>query len=223
MFLLFLAVDSGAAERAAPDFSLDNWDGKSISRQELKGKVVVLTFSYAYCSGLCPIITARLSAFDESVRKPGDIVYLHISVDPSADTPERRKNYFKLYGLDAEKDGRWLFLSGQKKELQKLWKYYGIKTVKFKDRKLPQGYFMKFTPYVAVIDKEGIIRLETDFGFADEEMKGLVQRLAGIPSIKFSETRFEAGKVKEGEIIKRDFEFVNEGSEVLKISDLVPA
>jgi len=218
-----LVVDCGAAERRAVDFSLANWDGKTVSMQDLKGKVVVLTFSYANCSSLCPIITARLSVLDEGLKKLKEIVYLHISVDTSADTPERRKKYFKLYSLDAEKDGRWMFLSGPEKELRKLWKQYGIKPVKVRDRKLPGGYLMEYTPYVSVIDKEGVVRLETDFGFAEEEMKGLIQRLSGVPSIVFSETRFEAGKVKEGDIIKRDFEFVNAGSEVLKIADLVPA
>lgn len=223
IFLLLLVVDCGAAERSAVNFSLTNWDGKTVSMQDLKDKVVVLTFSYANCSSLCPIITARLSVLDEGLKRMKDIVYLHISVEPSADTPKKRKEYFKLYGLDAEKDGRWMFLSGQKKELLKLWDQYGIKPVKLRDRKLPGGYLMQYTPYVAVIDKKGIIRLETDFGFSEEEIKGLIQSLSGVPSIVFSETRFEAGKVKEGEVIKRDFEFVNTGSEVLKIVDLVPA
>lgn len=46
---------------------------------------------------------------------------------------------------------------------------------------------------------------------------------SGAPSIKITETRFEAGTVSEGTVLVHDFEFVNAGSGVLKIADLVPA
>jgi hypothetical protein len=46
---------------------------------------------------------------------------------------------------------------------------------------------------------------------------------AGAPSIRFAELRFEAGTVKEGTVINHDFEFVNEGTSVLKIKNVVPA
>ena len=46
---------------------------------------------------------------------------------------------------------------------------------------------------------------------------------AAAPRVKFSEARFEAGQVTEGAIVSHEFEFVNEGSAVLKITDLVPA
>ncbi len=43
------------------------------------------------------------------------------------------------------------------------------------------------------------------------------------PRVKFSETRYEAGQVKEGVILSHEFEFDNEGNAVLRITDLVPA
>jgi hypothetical protein len=43
------------------------------------------------------------------------------------------------------------------------------------------------------------------------------------PSIRFSETKFDFGTVKEGDIVSHDFEFVNDGKGVLKIKDLIPA
>lgn len=50
-----------------------------------------------------------------------------------------------------------------------------------------------------------------------------VSEKSGAPSIKLTEMRFEAGKVNEGTILIHDFEFVNAGNDVLKITDLVPA
>lgn len=212
-----------ALERNAMDFSLNNWDGRTVSMLDLNGKVVVLTFSYAYCSVRCPIITARLYSLDKTMNEPHDVVYLHISVDPDNDTPERRKKYFSLYGIDVTKDGRWMFLSGQKDELSKLWKAYDVTAKKIKDKKLPEKYYLQYDPKVVIIDRDGIIGYEAGFDFSEEEMKSLIEKLSLKPSIRFSEAKFDFGTVKEGDIVSHDFEFVNEGKGVLKIKDLIPA
>ena len=112
--------------RAVIDFDLENWDGEAVSMEKLKGQVVVLTFAYAFCSVSCPIITGRLKTLDEAMDSPGKTVYLHVSIDPEMDTPERRKNYFNLYGIDAASDNRWMFLSGDRNELEKLWDFYEV-------------------------------------------------------------------------------------------------
>ncbi len=222
-FLSAVHATANASERNAMDFSLNNWDGRTISLQDLKGKVVVLTFSYAYCSARCPIITGRLYYLDKTMNAPIDVIYLHMSVDPDNDTPERRKKYFNLYGIDAAKDGRWMFLSGQKSEMSKIWGFYGVTAKKVKDRRLPEKYYMQYDPKVAVIDSNGFIRYEAGFDFSEEEVKSLIEKLSLKPSIRFSEIKFDFGTVKEGDIVSHDFEFVNEGSGVLKIKDLIPA
>ncbi len=43
------------------------------------------------------------------------------------------------------------------------------------------------------------------------------------PVAKFPETRFDAGKVQEGAILRHDFAITNEGNAALTIQDLVPA
>lgn len=227
VFLIVLAVNysavASALEKSAMDFSLNNWDGRTVSLKDLKGKVVVLTFSYAYCSARCPIITGRLYYLDKTMNAPGDVVYLHMSVDPDNDTPERRKKYFNLYGIDATKDGRWMFLSGQKNKMSEIWGFYGVTAKKVKDRRLPEKYYMQYDPKVVVIDSNGLIRYEVGFDFSEEEIKSLIEKISSKPSIRFSETKFDFGTVKEGDIVSHDFEFINEGNGVLKIKDLIPA
>lgn len=223
IFLLILTVDSHAMERKAIDFHLNNWDGRSVSLHDFKGKVLILTFSYAYCSAVCPIITGRLFSLDKEMNAPRNVVYLHVSIDPDMDTPERRKKYFNLYGIDAVIDGRWMFVSGQKSVLANLWKFYGITIKKIIDSKIPEGYYMQYTPKVVIIDGNGFIRHETGFDFSEEDVKSLIKKLTAAPSVKFAETRFEFGSVKEGEIVRHDFEFINEGNDVLRIVDLIPA
>lgn len=227
-FALFLSLflfagSAGAVERKAVDFSLSNWDGAKVSLGDLKGKTAILTFSYANCSIRCPIITGRLSSLDASMGAPGDVVYLHISVDPGADTAERRRKYFSLYGIDASRDNRWLFLSGKEKQLPGIWKAYGVTARKVRDRKLPEGYYIDYFQKVLVVDKEGFVRFEGGPDFSEDEVRNIIGNLSAKPSIRFSETSFDFGFVKEGDIVSHDFEFTNEGTGKLVIKDLIPA
>jgi protein SCO1/2 len=161
----------------AIDFSLKNWDTKTITMNKLRGKVVILTFSYSFCSVRCPVITARLYSLDELLNAPEDIVYLHISVDPDMDTPERRREYFELYRLDAVKDNRWMFVSGQRYELSRLWKFYEIDIEKVENDWIPEGYYMEYTPKLVIIDKNGSIRHTADFFFEDDEVANKIKAI----------------------------------------------
>lgn len=221
--LFLFAGSAGAVERKAVDFSLSNWDGAKVSFEDFKGKTAILTFSYSNCSVRCPIITGRLSALDASMGAPRDVVYLHISVDPRADTAERRRKYFSLYGIDASKDTRWLFLSGNEKQLSGIWKAYGVTARKIRDRKLFEGYYIDYFQKVLVVDKEGFVRFEGGPDFSEDEVRNIIGNLSAKPSIRLSETSFDFGLVKEGDIVSHDFEFTNEGRGKLFIKDLIPA
>ena len=164
----------GVSVKPAVEFDLDNWDGKSVTLEKLEGKVVVLTFSYAFCSVSCPVITGRLASLDKAMSSPGDVIYLHVSIDPEMDTGERRKDYFGLYGLDPVKDRRWMFLSGDQDELAKLWGFYEVKIEKMENPILPEGYFMKYSPRVMIIGKDGAIERETNFYFLEEDLAAFI-------------------------------------------------
>ena len=177
LFGLLVPATSYGKGRAAIDFDLRNWDGEAISMKKLKGQVIVLTFSYAFCSVSCPIITGRLKTLDEAMNAPGKVVYLHISIDPEMDTLERRKDYFNLYGIDATLDKRWMFLSGREEELEILWDFYEVKIEKTENPMLPEGYFMKYSPRVMVIGKDGTIERQTDFYFSEEDLAAFLKGL----------------------------------------------
>jgi protein SCO1/2 len=166
-----------ATKGRAIDFSLGNWDEEAVTMRDLRGKVVVLTFSYSNCSARCPVVTVRLKSLDEMMNAPGDVVYLHVSIDPEMDTPESRKKYFGLYKLDAEKDSRWMFVTGHRSELEKLWRFYDIEIEKVENALLPEGYYMDYEPKLVIIDKKGFIRHEADFFFEDEEISTKIREI----------------------------------------------
>ncbi|MBI4848554.1 MAG: SCO family protein [Nitrospirae bacterium] len=163
--------------KKAQDFKLGNWDNNTVTMSALKDKVVVLVFSYAYCSVRCPVVTARLYSLDAALDARKDVVYLHVSVDPEMDTAERRRHYFELYSLEAEKDNRWMFVSGAKGELEKLWKFYGVAANRIEVREIPEGYYMEYTQKMAIIDKKGFIRYETDYNYSEDEVVKEIKKL----------------------------------------------
>ena len=167
----------GIGEKAA-DFSLTNWDGRTVTMDTLRNRIVALTFSYSNCSARCPVVTVRLSTLHEMMETPEDVVYLHVSIDPVKDTPESMEKYFGLYKLDAARDRRWMFVSGGKAELSKLWDFYGVEIEKVRDKHLPEGYYIDYNPKLVIIDKKGNIRHETDFFFTEEDVIRKIEEIA---------------------------------------------
>lgn len=175
--VIAVVISSCTQGKKAIDFKLDNWNTKAVTMKDLKDKVVVLVFSYSYCSVRCPVVTARLYTLDMALEAYRDVVFLHISVDPEMDTPERRKHYFDLYRIDAGSGDRWMFVSGETQELSKVWKFYGVTAKRVEVKEIPEGYYMEYTPKMAIIDKKGYIRYESDYNYSEDEMVSMIKEL----------------------------------------------
>jgi len=63
-----------------------------------------------------------------------------------------------------------MFVSGHRDELVKLWQFYGIDIKKTEEKRIPEGYYMEYTPKIVIINKRGTITYEADFFFMEEEM-----------------------------------------------------
>src|SRR6516165_10252283 len=79
----FLHPDYLAAERRAPAFSLKDMQGKTVTLESLKGKVVVLNFWTKTC-GPCLEEMPELAELTKIVRDRPDVAVVAVSVDDSA-------------------------------------------------------------------------------------------------------------------------------------------
>ncbi len=80
----FLHPDYMAAERRAPDFSLKDLGGATVSLASLRGKVVILNFWTKTC-GPCMEEMPDLAELAKIVRDRPDVVVVTVSVDDSPD------------------------------------------------------------------------------------------------------------------------------------------
>lgn len=174
ILVLFLTAGADAGDRA-PSFEGIGLDGRPVRWESLRGKAILLSFSYSNCQVTCPIIMGRFLDVDETLKSPQDLLYVQISVDPEGDTEAYVRKYFKIYAIDPEQDKRWLFLHGSRAVLEPVWKAYGITIEK---KVWPVGYEMIFTPKVVAIDRRGVIRKEWDgFDFPEEEAVSTLKML----------------------------------------------
>ncbi len=137
LVFLFLGACSGAPSdefhgtelnpEQAPEFTLIDHTGESVSLLDFRGEVVLLTFLYTNCPDVCPLVTANLQQA-HMLLAPGEVDrvnFLTISVDPLGDTMERVREYTRYMGME----GRWRYLIGSEEELSPIWSQYWLAPV----------------------------------------------------------------------------------------------
>src|SRR5918995_7368451 len=127
---LVQAHEAGQEQRlptigAAPDFALTSQDGAEVRLEDFRGKVVAVTFIYASCPDVCPLLSDKLARVQDALGKDfgARIAFVSITVDPERDTPEVLKEYAEL--LDADLAG-WSFLTGSPAAVREGARRYGV-------------------------------------------------------------------------------------------------
>ena len=103
----------------------------------IHGKIVVITFMFAKCDGVCPTVTANLRKVQDLLesRVGRDIFMYSITLKPKDDTPDALNHYARMHDI---KPG-WLFLTGQPADIEVLRRKLGfVELDPKKDRDLTQ-------------------------------------------------------------------------------------
>jgi len=107
-----------ALDKPAPDFSLQDADGNTITLASLRGKVVVLFFVYTNCPDVCPLHAQRIAEIQEMVNitPMRDMVrFVAITTDPKNDTPDVLRSFGSTHALAPV---NWLFLTSGPQRLE---------------------------------------------------------------------------------------------------------
>ena len=155
----------------ANDFTLNAANGKTVSLSEYRGKVVILYFGYSFCPDVCPGTLDNVSkALKLLGRKAEDVQFIMVSVDPERDSPEKIAEYVTYFHPS------FIGITGEPDQIAELTALYGIYYEKHEGTPAT-GYLVDHTATMAVIDKEGYVKLILPFGITGEEIASDLRNL----------------------------------------------
>lgn len=111
------ALERLARYGPAPDFSLVERSGKTVSARDLRGQIWIADFIYTKCQDTCPLQSRAMAALQADLEAHGYVRSVSITVDPLTDTPALLSRYADRYGADPE---RWLFLTGELQQIRRI-------------------------------------------------------------------------------------------------------
>lgn len=110
-------ADIGPAPRAV---LLDSHE-KPFDLAKLRGKVVLVSFVYTTCTGVCPLTTQALSGVQKKLQEAKlwgkSVEFVSITLDPKRDTPRVLRDYASLFKADS---AAWHFLTGSPEKVSEV-------------------------------------------------------------------------------------------------------
>lgn len=144
--------------RQLVDFSLTDSTGRQVTRAELQGKVLAVSFLFTGCGTTCPEVSQRMAEIQRLTTNQPDTRLVSLTVDPRTDTPPVLAKWGARYGADPN---RWLMLTGNKRVLQQLIGTSFLSTNSGDPFNSMPGNFGG-TERIAVVDKSGRVRIYFD-------------------------------------------------------------
>ena len=145
-----------AADKNAPDFDLQDADGKAVRLSDFRGKIVVLHFIYTNCPDSCPLHAEKIAAIQQMVNitpMKAQVQFVSITTDPRRDTGNVLREFGETHGLDSV---NWIFLTakpGQPENVtRELAKSYGVEFKIMDNGEQMHGVL------TSVIDQKGYLR-----------------------------------------------------------------
>ena len=98
-------------DEPAPEFTLQDAEGRIVRLSDFRDRVVVLHFIYASCPDVCPLHADRIAEVQKMVNGTPMkelVQFVTITTDPVRDTPDVMRAYGPAHGLDP---ANWVFLT----------------------------------------------------------------------------------------------------------------
>jgi cytochrome oxidase Cu insertion factor (SCO1/SenC/PrrC family) len=144
--------------RQLADFSLTDSTGRPVTRAELDGKILVVSFLFTGCALTCPVVSQRMEEIQQLTTNEPDVRLLSLTVDPRTDTPGVLAKWGARYGADTN---RWFLLTGAKSTLYQLIGASFLATDAGDPFNSMPGNFTG-TERIAVVDHHGRLRVFFD-------------------------------------------------------------
>ena len=144
--------------RLEKDLELTERSGKKVHLEELKGKVLVISWVFTRCPRGCAAVIAKLKKLHEEYASEPNVHFISFTLDAD-DTPEMMKKFAS--GLGIKDDANWWFVNGEKDAVRKFMtsqvQFRPVQDMPEKDRLSPEDKYIHDLR-VAVIDHLGHVR-----------------------------------------------------------------
>lgn len=144
--------------RRLENFSLTDGAGRTVTRDDMRGKILAVSFLFTSCSLTCPEVSKRMAEIQNLTATNNDVRLLSLTVDPRTDTPAVLAKWGERFGADMN---RWFLLTGDKAQLHWLIGTSFLATETNNPFNSMPGNFAG-TERIAVVDKRGNIRAYYD-------------------------------------------------------------
>jgi protein SCO1/2 len=134
-----------------PALALTNHEGRPVSLDELKGRVVVVTAVYATCGFACPRILGQAKRVVQSLdgADAAGVTVLGVTLDPEHDDVETLAHMAAAQGVKAP---RFQLLTGESAEVEKVLDRMGVER-----RRDPDTGVIDHADLFLVIDRAGFV------------------------------------------------------------------
>lgn len=166
----WLVVGRGASSEplpvywSAPEFALLDQEADRVRSADLRGSIWVVNFFFTSCTGVCPLVNARMALVRDSLKARNllgrDVRLISISVDPARDTPPVLREYAEAFG--GSPPGEWAFLTGSPPDRVRRLIQTGFRVTAVdpgsEDGDRTDGYQVAHSPRMLLVDRKGRIR-----------------------------------------------------------------
>lgn len=100
--------------RQLTHFIFTTHEGGVLTPDDLKGKLVLMSFFFTRCSGICPMVTASVKRIHEKITDHSNLVFVSVSVDPEHDGVRQLTEFRERMKVPFK---NWFFSTGNKDEI----------------------------------------------------------------------------------------------------------
>jgi protein SCO1 len=164
-------------------FSFTNQYGRTITQQDVAGKVYVTEYFFTTCKGICPKMNTNMHKVHDYFINEKEFLILSHTVDPETDSVGRMKRYADSLGITGN---NWWFLTGRKDSLYKAARVsYLLDDPKNSTEKIEDQFI--HTQFFALVDRNGQLRKIYD-GLKKDEITEMLKDIQVLLNEKSGST-----------------------------------
>ena len=153
-------------------FAFTSQDGKTVTENDVAGKVFVAEYFFTTCKNICPVMNGNMKTVYDRFKGEKDFLILSHTSFPEIDSVSVLKRYADSLQVNSEK---WIFLTGRKDSLYKQARYsYKIDDPNNNLIDIKQDFI--HSQFFSLVDKKGAVRNIYD-GLKPSEVEKMMKEI----------------------------------------------